>query len=680
VILAALLACGEPDPVGVDPCAEVSQALGVLACMHEVADEEAWETLSIDAAAIDRTRETKYLFPASEAAALPTLVVNTNAFALHRELMAEGWPELFPALTDTEYTTLVTDPELRQYFSGELFSLALTDEAMLGFTIWDDPARIETAPTYDEVRAIYTELAERLPAPLTFVPNSSQQREAAALWNADFPIYGDHGITYEAYTTGEGIGTLRLLSIDELEAASIDADFGYQDILVLDEAPLDVERVISGSITGTRQGELSHLNVRSAARGTPNCYLKDAHTQLAPWEGQRVRLRCGASGWSVEPATEDEAAAWWDAIRPDPVEIPAIDADTTVFADLLEIPTDTDAARAAALARYGAKGANLATLYQRIDAEHQLDGFLIPFAWYERFMEDNTWTVDLGDGPDEHSFSQTVQAWLSDPDFLSDGAVRRARLAALRAAMEDGHPDPILLWVLSAKITAVWGDDTTMVRFRSSSNAEDSLRFSGAGLYESESACVADSLDDDTNGPSRCDPDKDNEETLTEALTEVWASLWSTAAYEERDWYGIDHDAASMAVLVNTRSKDEQANIVAFTGSPTAEDERAVINAQLGELDVVSAQAGIIPEKTLLTIEDGAVIDIERVSASSETTGDEVVLSDAQLDELGTVLGTIEATYPVDETVDDGVLLLDTEWKVLDSGRLVIKQIRPFTR
>ena len=135
-----------------------------------------------------------------------------------------------------------------------------------------------------------------------------------------------------------------------------------------------------------------------------------------------------------------------------------------------------------------------------------------------------------------------------------------------------------------------------------------------------------------------------------------------------------------MAVLVNTRSKDEQANIVAFTGSPTAEDERAVINAQLGELDVVSAQAGIIPEKTLLTIEDGAVIDIERVSASSETTGDEVVLSDAQLDELGTVLGTIEATYPVDETVDDGVLLLDTEWKVLDSGRLVIKQIRPFTR
>lgn len=31
---------------------------------------------------------------------------------------------------------------------------------------------------------------------------------------------------------------------------------------------------LSGIMTGTRQGALSSLDVRSAARGTPNCYTR----------------------------------------------------------------------------------------------------------------------------------------------------------------------------------------------------------------------------------------------------------------------------------------------------------------------------------------------------------------------------------------------------------------------
>ncbi len=681
MILAALLGCAGSGPVGTTPCEQVSAELGVLACVHDVPDAQTWASVSVPATVIDRDSETKYLFPAAPEAALPTLVVNTNAFSLHRELLAEGWPDLFPALTNEEYAILVTDPELRQYYSGEVFLLLGTGEVTFGFTIWDDPARPETAPDYDATRSIYLDLVERLPAPLTFVPNSSTQRANAALWNADFPIHGSDGVTYEAYTTGTGIGTLRLMSLTELEEASQDADFGYQDVLVLDEAPLDVERVISGSITGTRQGELSHLNVRSAARGTPNCYLSDPHAQLSAWEGQLVRLTCGESRWSVEAASQEEAEAWWAQLRPDPVSIPAIDPDTTALSDLLTLPTDTAGQRSAAVSRYGSKGTNLATLYQRIDREHQLDGFLVPFAWYERFMAENTWTVDLGDGPDERSFAQTVEAWLADPDFLTDGSIRRERLGALQDAMRAGEPDPFLLWALSAKIVSIWGDDTTMVRFRSSSNAEDALTFSGAGLYASQSACVADQIDGDDDGPSLCDPDKDGEESLSEALTDVWASLWSVAAYEERDWYGIDHAAASMAVLVNTRSADEQANIVAFTGSPTADDDRYVVNAQLGELAVVAAESGVFPEKTLLTVSRGSVVAIERVSASSETVGDQVVLSDDQLTQLGEVLAGIEADYPIDGEAPAGaVVLLDTEWKVLSDGRLVVKQVRPFVR
>ena len=679
MILAALLACTGPTPIGPSPCSEASEDLGYLACVHDVPDSASWADISVLSSAIDRSAESKYLFPATEDAALPTLLVNTNAFELHRDLLTTAWPDLFPDLTDDAYAAMVTDPDLRQYFSGEVFAMA--DDAF-GFIIWDFPGQPETMPAYDDVLAIHTDLSQRLPTDhLVFVPFSSQQRDAAELWNAPFEVYGGDDVVYEAYTPGEGIGTVRLMSVSELVAATEAADFGYQDILVLDEAPLDVERVISGAITGSRQGELSHLNVRSAARGTPNCYLRDAHEQLAEWEGQRVRLTCSSNHWDITPATQAEAEAWWDAIRPDPVDVPAIDAEATALVDLLEVPTDTASQRATSLSRYGAKGSNLAALHQRLDPDLTLTGFVIPFAWYERFMAEGTWMVDLGGGEAEYSFSQTITAWLSDPDFLTDGLVRRQRLEALQSAMKDTEPDAILRWMLSAKIASIWGNSTTMVRFRSSSNAEDSLTFSGAGLYESESACAADEWDDDSDGPSLCDPDKDNEESLSEALTDVWASLWGVAAYEERDWYGIDHGAVSMAVLVNTRSKDEQANIVAFTGSPTSEDSRHIINAQLGELAVVSAESGVIPEKSLLTVEGGVVVDIERITASSETAGDGVVLPDVCLERIGEVLAGLQADWPIDSDVPTGhTVLLDTEWKVLSDGRLVIKQIRPFVR
>ncbi|HYD48543.1 MAG TPA: hypothetical protein VEB21_09355, partial [Terriglobales bacterium] len=48
-------------------------------------------------------------------------------------------------------------------------------------------------------------------------------------------------------------------------------------------------------------------------------------------------------------------------------------------------------------------------------------------------------------------------------------------------------------------------DPLQPIRFRSSTNVEDSDVFTGAGLYESESGCLADDTDDDEAGPSHCD-------------------------------------------------------------------------------------------------------------------------------------------------------------------------------
>jgi phosphoenolpyruvate synthase/pyruvate phosphate dikinase len=245
--------------------------------------------------------------------------------------------------------------------------------------------------------------------------------------------------------------------------------------------------------------------------------------------------------------------------------------------------------------------------------------------------------------------------------------------------MGDATVDPKVVQAVGDRIVEIFGDDTTMVRFRSSSNAEDALGFSGAGLYESESACVADSRDADDDGPSACDATREIEETIEDGLKDVWKSLWNVRAWEERDWYGIDHTKVAMGILCDTRNADEQANIVAFSGNIAApDDDRYLIEAQEGELDVVSTDPGVYPESTLLTIASGDVTKIERVAESTEAP---IVLTDEELEHLGSVFYDIAQRYPVDDDVPAGHdLLWDTEWKILSDGQLVIKQIRPYLR
>ncbi len=54
-----------------------------------------------------------------------------------------------------------------------------------------------------------------------------------------------------------------------------------------------------------------------------------------------------------------------------------------------------------------------------------------------------------------------------------------------------------------------------------------------------------------------------------------------------------------MGVLGDLRSGDGLTNMVAFTGNPgLAGDARFLVNAQQGELEVVSPEPGTWPEKT----------------------------------------------------------------------------------
>jgi hypothetical protein len=676
-----MTACAVPeDPSQEHHCEEASDRLGHRACVHRIDDVERWAELTLPSENIQQIRSTKFLFPAHEQARLPPLFLDLNNEDWHHDLLVEGFPDSFAGMTVEEYERAILSGAQREFYAGALVEYLIAgDTVAYGYNVWDDVTQPEWGLTCEQALDVEDTMNDRFgPTPGVFIPFGKQQRE----WMRDcVPAYYDPdvGIDYEAYSVADGFGYVRRYRLPELAAATSDWSLDWKDVLILDDAPLDIETVVSGVVTATRQSELSHLNVRSTARGTPNCYVQDAYALLEQWDGELVRLRCSEKSWDIRSATLAEAGDFWDQLRPEPVEVPEPDLEFEELNGLLDLPTPDAAQRASAVARYGSKGANLATLYQRIDGDLTFPGFVIPFAWYDRFMSSGTWTVDLGDGPSQHTFAETIEVWLEDPQFAEDGSVRRPRLEALRTAMEASPVDAQLLSELETWVQSTWGDETTMVRFRSSSNAEDSLSFSGAGLYSSTSACVADQSDGDTVGPSGCDADENDERDVRRGLTKVWASTWNMAAFEEREWFGIDHRAVAMGILVNTRSKAEQANVVAFTGQPNnLTDPRWLVNAQAGELDVVGAPAGVLPERVLLTMDDGTVTNIQRVSPSTELPAGEWVLSAETLEQLGAALSVASEVFPLDVTPPAGTTVLwDTEWKLTSAGRLVIKQIRP---
>ena len=665
-----------------DMCSEAAERVGQRVCVHELADPEVWETLSVGTSLRTGWRKVgKYLAPADPSAPLPVVFNDAVHYRLHYCMLKEAFGPLFPGFTHPKYNDFVYYRDSRQMFAGNIVELSGDDVPIrFGFTV-ETPEDQDELLQADEAYRIYRQIQDRFPlGDIGYLPNNDAQEAAVRTWkDAAVPIVaaGEELVNYEAYASGTAYGRVRRYTADELAGAS----FGWQDIVVLDSAPSDLRGVMAGVITGARQDVLSHLNVLAAQRGTPNAFIADPLRVFAPYEGELVRLIVSQPFYSIDPATLDEAEAYWAEHRPSiAVDRPP---DPTYF-DLLsvaDIPTATAEQRGLAVGRYGGKVKGLATLSQFLDPVYQTPGLGVPTAHYLKFMQDNSWELVVAGKPQKLSFADTITTWLADPSFRSDTAVRRAWLSALAAAMvQRGVVDPALLADLRAQIGDVFGDPDTMVRLRSSSNAEDSLEFNGAGLYTSVSACGGDA-DGSHGGASACDPDK-GRRPLDEGLKIVWASLWDFGAFEEREYYQIDHQDIAMGVLVSTQYEGEQANGVAFTGNPTlADDDRYTINVQAGEVDVVDAPAGTIAELDHLTMEDGAVASIERAAASSLVEPGAFVLSDEQLTELGGVLADVAAAYPVEYGDHDPAdVLLDLEFKITSEGKLVFKQIRTFLR
>ena len=412
-------------------------------------------------------------------------------------------------------------------------------------------------------------------APLTggdtrvvYLPAGSQHEELLAaqrgLFDARAALWAHRrelstGADLQILNPGLAYGTLRLLSPEQLETTVV----SFTDVLVLTRLPNELP-IVGGTITEEAQTPLAHVNVAAIARGTPNIAWPGASqdAQVADLIDELVRFEVTADGFTLEPTTLAEAQAFWDSHVPEPV-VPESDLEVTGLPGFDELGFDD-------WVSVGAKAANLAELHGLLP-ELSPDGFGVPFSHYQDYMESQLVTDDLcrlaeEDCLDEGRSEQTcadARAICEDyaigetfddyrrrvtalEQFVGDSVLREALLDGLRHHIRSTPVHADFAEALDARVTEVFG--ASKVRLRSSTNAEDLANFSGAGLYTSTSAYGS-------------DPDR----LPSVRIRRVWASVWSWRAFEERTFWGIDHDAVYMGVAVSLAFPEEAANGVLLT-------------------------------------------------------------------------------------------------------------------
>ncbi len=430
---------------------------------------------------------------------------------------------------------------------------------------------------------------------------------------------------------GESFGRLRVMGNETRSSP--------RDIVICKTLPNQMPRV-AGVISAERQTPLSHVNLRCVQDRVPNAFVANAMNQdaITSLVGKLVRYSVTSDGYSLREATKQEVDDHFSNSRPSDPLVPARDLSVNEIKPLQEIRFENAGS-------FGAKASNLATMHTfGFPAGMVPEGYGVPFAFYDEFMKQN-------------GFYAKVDAMLSNAEFQQNREVQQSMLKELRGQMKQGTMSQTMMDSLK-KIQESFSPGTA-IRCRSSTNNEDLAGFSGAGLYDSF-----------THNP--------DEGHLAKSIKQVYASLWNFRAFEERDFYRVDHKMTAMGVLLHPNYKDERANGVVVTDDVLYESQgNYYINTQVGEDLVTNPDAESSPEEILLGWwkEDGhQVVRRSTDAAENETLLDDVHIEDLR-DRLAKIHGKFRKLYGHGE---DDQFAMEVEFKITKDGKLVIKQARPW--
>ncbi len=438
---------------------------------------------------------------------------------------------------------------------------------------------------------------------------------------------------YLALNTGKAVGRIHI--IDKLDDT---VEIGDNEIIVLKELPMNLPQV-RGIIIAKPSTPLSHVNILAKGWGVPNVYIKDADKLLKEYDTFWVSLDATLTDYKVKRADIEELK---QNQTPGQTAAPS-DLEIKKVASLREM-------RKKDSILYGSKSANLGEMINaRIPNIVVPEGFTVPFYWYDKFITDN-------------GFDRKIDEFLDDNDFVHNPRIRRQKLEAFRAEIQNGNFDENLKAEIVEKWKTELGGQGVFVR--SSSNAEDLPNFSGAGLYSSVSNVKT-------------------EEKIIEAVKTVWASLWNFDAYEARVRNYVDQRTVYMSALIQV-GVDMQSGGVMFTKDPfDSENKNAVyIAAVWGHNERVTGNK-FVPEQVLYNPGSNAVQILtlsqqESVLKFGED-GDLIETNETKTRRVLTdrnVRGLVRTANHI-KRVFGGKREQDIEWGIVN-GRIYIVQARPY--
>ncbi len=426
-------------------------------------------------------------------------------------------------------------------------------------------------------------------------------------------------------------------------------ELNKKSLPIFEILPLDLT-VVAGIITIEGQTPLSHVNIKSKARGTPNLVypkiMNNSRLQKLIKNNALVSMTLKNGKVSIQKATLAEAQDFWSGTsRPTQVRL---------FSDLEETRIrSTTQVRSSDVHTIGAKAANYGELQKVLGPRVVLEGITIPFYYYQQFLEEN-------------GIDQKIEAFLSHPSLSKDRVIEIAELKKIKKSYKKGVVNPSLINAISEKLNLMYPN--RKMRFRSSTNSEDLPQFSGAGLYDSTSYLPG-----------------DQKKTIARALKKIWASVWNLRAFDERNFFNISHRDVYVGILVNPAFPQEEANGVVVTRNivQTNGKNGFYLNLQIGEESVTNPSGTTRPEEILIyPQENGFSVDFIKYSTLSPNLP---ILQVKEYQTLGLYLQKAHDHFKkvMDPDNLDPSFSLDLEFKVDDfSGqrRVYFKQARPYVQ
>ena len=481
-----------------------------------------------------------------------------------------------------------------------------------------------------------------------------------------------------AYSSGWAMGRLVYEPGDEVNQAFREGRLKSEDVLVTDVLPPELPSV-HAILTLTPVTPHSHVVILAESLRVPVGLLHSEadHQRALALDSQKVVVKVDEATSSVQVHLYDEvsqeARTYLESTKE--FEKPGIQA-MTPTALPYAVPIQSEIA--SEISHVGGKAANFQQLERLLEnapdwltIETPSPAIALTFSLWREFLQQR------------QTEGETLKDRIED------------RLAPFENSLEIAALDDALAevrsWIREGTFPAAAQSDliTAMqifppeerIRFRSSTNVEDTEGFVGAGLYDSFSGCLLDDTDSDVEGPSQCDPERAKERGTFRAIKKVYASFYNLNAYLLRRQFHLSEEEVGMGVLVHPSFPDEveAANGVAVTkdalvfesfrpNEPDYYEVESQFVSQVGAVSIANPSSGERPE---IVFSEFTGIHIDQQS-SLLPSGQSSVIPIGEYGFLAGVLGGVHR-----EVLGEGSSKrLEFEYKKLVDERFVVKQMR----